>query len=1730
MNTKRIVILITTLISCVNVFSQGLSGSRTIGVVPSNFETFADAIDSLTTYGISGPLVFYVVSGTYTEQISIPDITGTSSSDTIVFQSLSGNSPDVTLTWASTTSTDNYTVRLNGADYVSFRNMTISATGSTYARVIEFTGNSTNNRLIGDRIEGVSTSDESEDRALVYSSYGTSEHNNSFQDNQFINGSCGICFKGNNNGTLVSGNQFTDQYLKAIALEYQDAAMVKGNTITSNSSSTNFYGIYCRYCDGGVIVRNNSVDRSNNFGGYGIYFTSCNGQSGTEQLIANNAVHMNTFGNPCYGIRCVNSTYHEIYYNSINLTGTRSDSKGLEIASGSSSIFIKNNIFKNAAGGYAIYSFVTSGVTTDYNDLYSTGVNLAYWNVNVPDLASWKSATQQASNSINADPVYFTDSDLHAANLLLQSGTTVPEVTLDMDGETRDGSNPCMGADEFIYSAMGGDYTIGPSGDFSSFTEAVQALDNGGLRAAVNFSVVDGTYTEQITLKDIHNISESNRVTFQSASGDSSSVELTYTPSGSGDNFTVRMDGAHHFTFRNLTISTGGTDYSNVFYMIHFAWSNHFFNNQIIGSQSAGIVEGELFNGATDYIGGNYIFRNNHLKYGSYGIDLVGIHPDATTGTEIKNNRFIDQTENAIRMYSHKSPVIEGNYIFSSVASSYYGIRCYYSDGTLIISRNIMTAPNSTGGYGIYFLGCEGNPSNEGIISNNHISLHSDIAGSYCHGIQIRNTINQKFLNNNVIVSGGLATSMAIYLRTTSSGLNIQNNIIANLAGGYAFYSEETTGMTSDYNDLFSSGISLGFWNSVDQSDLSAWQSASGQDANSVSLDPKFPVEDDPHFPNPFLNDAATPVSEVTDDIDGEMRDPAAPDIGADEFCLPPVAKDTSGCTTRAIPDLTASGSNIKWYGDGALTVLLHSGSTFTSGQTSAGTYTYYATQTVHESESQADTVTLTINTTPGIPPATDETICYGETTPDLAATGTDLKWYEDETLTSQVGSGTSYSTGITDVGVYPYYVTQTTDACESDPDTSVLTIHSIPAPPANETFISCFGSPVPDLSAVGENIKWYSDEGLSSPVHNGDTYSSGDTLAGDYAYFPTQSIFGCESGPAYDTLRIKPRPDIPEADSQAVCIGETVPDLDASGDSIRWYSDAERLTLLHSGNKYVTGISEVGIYPFYLTQTLDGCESLNKLITLAIHGLPEPFVIDDEVICEVDTQDYYLGTTGKTSHSYAWTGDLSSTLSDPVAKPTDPGTYRYFLTETIDTTGCQSSDSVFITVHPDPIAAVLADQVLCSSATKAYQIGSLSVAGNSYSWVSNPAGFTSSLSNPTVTPTASISYTLTETIDATNCSRSNSVAFTINPNPDAYVTEDRTICHSAAQDFSLGGEAVAGNSYAWTSSHDGWTSTSSNPVVQPADPGSYTYTLTETIDATDCKATSPVTILIHPNPVIAITPGQNPIEQGIGTNLTASGALTYVWSPASGLSGTTGAQVTASPTENSTYFLEGTNQYGCKDYDTIGLWVYCPACSSEDPFYGSTGTFNFGCTNNLYKDNLNCSWTILPSGVDSIYLHFRQPFDVLEGDYVRVYDGGDATAPLIGEYHNASPPPDLIGAGSDMFVRFVTDGQDGGLGFRAEWSNVPIVDNLDDVTQSQFKIYPNPAGNTLTVEFNSVYKGATVIRIFSETGQPVSLHQILCEPGLVREEIDIGTFRAGIYIIQAVMRDQVIIRKFFKE
>ncbi len=145
---------------------------------------------------------------------------------------------------------------------------------------------------------------------------------------------------------------------------------------------------------------------------------------------------------------------------------------------------------------------------------------------------------------------------------------------------------------------------------------------------------------------------------------------------------------------------------------------------------------------------------------------------------------------------------------------------------------------------------------------------------------------NCHILFNSINITNSNSQSDAITIGDADN-LEIKNNVFANNGGGYAIKMPvQPTGFQLDFNDYFTTGSQLAELNGSNIQQLSNWQSATGMDANSFSFNPYYMSATELRPFQRELNGAGIPITGVLFDIDNQIRDANAPDIGADEFMV----------------------------------------------------------------------------------------------------------------------------------------------------------------------------------------------------------------------------------------------------------------------------------------------------------------------------------------------------------------------------------------------------------------------------------------------------------------------------------------------------------------------------------------------------------------------------------------------------------------------------------------------------------------------------------------------------------------------------------------------------------------------------------------------------------------------------------------------------------------------------
>ena len=140
----------------------------------------------------------------------------------------------------------------------------------------------------------------------------------------------------------------------------------------------------------------------------------------------------------------------------------------------------------------------------------------------------------------------------------------------------------------------------------------------------------------------------------------------------------------------------------------------------------------------------------------------------------------------------------------------------------------------------------------------------------------------------------------------------------------------------------------------------------------------------------------------------------------------------------------------------------------------------------------------------------------------------------------------------------------------------------------------------------------------------------------------------------------------------------------------------------------------------------------------------------------------------------------------------------------------------------------------------------------------------------------------------------------------------------------------VPGASYFWTGPA-GFNSQLRNPTIANVSVGrSGTYTVTAS--ANGCSTSAQVQVAVSPLPVVTIAPNNPNICAGTSVQLTASGGVSYAWSPATGLSSTTIANPIASPTSSIIYTVTATNAQGCSSTTQVTVTVRATPVVSVTP------------------------------------------------------------------------------------------------------------------------------------------------------------------------------------------------------
>ena len=267
------------------------------------------------------------------------------------------------------------------------------------------------------------------------------------------------------------------------------------------------------------------------------------------------------------------------------------------------------------------------------------------------------------------------------------------------------------------------------------------------------------------------------------------------------------------------------------------------------------------------------------------------------------------------------------------------------------------------------------------------------------------------------------------------------------------------------------------------------------------------------------------------------------------------------------------------------------------------------------------------------------------------------------------------------------------------------------------------------------------------------------------------------------------------------------------------------------------------------------------------------------------------------------------------------------------------TAKSVTVKPMPDAIATPTL-QTVCSNSPMNVVLTSC-VAGTTYTW--NGSNGTSGNGNISATlvnaicPSATLTYTITPT--AAGCiGATTTTQITVVPVPTStFIVNPTSVCSGQNATITYNGSACAGALFTWGFSGATIISGSGQGPYQVTWNTIGTQIVTLQVTQGNClSAVTSVNVTVTLGAIVLINPSPASICLGQNILLTASGATNYTWSPAIGLSVTTGSIVTASPIITSTYSIVGTSANGCSNSTTVVVTVNPFPSVNINPIFAS--------------------------------------------------------------------------------------------------------------------------------------------------------------------------------------------------
>lgn len=323
-------------------------------------------------------------------------------------------------------------------------------------------------------------------------------------------------------------------------------------------------------------------------------------------------------------------------------------------------------------------------------------------------------------------------------------------------------------------------------------------------------------------------------------------------------------------------------------------------------------------------------------------------------------------------------------------------------------------------------------------------------------------------------------------------------------------------------------------------------------------------------------------------------------------------------------------------------------------------------------------------------------------------------------------------------------------------------------------------------------------------------------------------------------------------SDSVTITSSITLPNINAGTDTplncirtsliLQASSSTSGVTFLWSNGKTTTNDTVIApnIYSVTATNPLNGCTASDQVVVAIDTTSPNAYAGLDKILLCGTASVTLDGSSTTPNVNFTWSNGLGNTASTSASIA---GTYTLIVTGNLN--GCSASDQVDVSLDANaPVSDAGQNAsitcVLNSSGT--VQTGTSSTNGYTYAWSPNTGLSQSNVSNPTVSPLSTTTYTVTTTNTANGCASQAVVTITVDrtaPNADAGQPKVLT-CNITS--ITLDGSSTTPNAtFNWSSG------LGSNPSATATATGTYTLVVTDPVNG--CTASDQVDVTLYNTP-----------------------------------------------------------------------------------------------------------------------------------------------------------------------------------------------------------------------------------------------------------------------------------------